>query len=374
MNIRTFWENVDMSKNLYSRFGYLSVNFRYILTSGSNANKSGIPNKELLDLLLKSNTSGIGPSQKTEFYDMCRDLDKFYTECFLFAKNNGIKLTEKDMCDKGFNEEKFKVLLKSLSEFISCIHGLIIPDNIKAIYQDVRPKPGILEMKEELERASLSDLVNNSRPRFPAIFIVDNSVYMGENGIFAELQSAMKKFFVEIAANKHLSEITELYIATCGGAHNEIVNFATIARQRDILERMELKPYGRCMMGNAINRSLDKLEKRIAQMTNEDIDVQYYCPWIIILSNGKFKDTEEMERACARLRELKKNGDIQVYPIGLTGDADMNALRMLDEQEAYIMTSLNGFFSDVFYSLGWSRRSTPGGDRVMLRHPEGFEA
>ena len=37
-------------------------------------------------------------------------------------------------------------------------------------------------------------------------------------------------------------------------------------------------------------------------------------------------------------------------------------------------TILNGFFSDVFYSLGWSRRSTPGGDRVMLRHPEGFEA
>ena len=227
-------------------------------------------------------------------------------------------------------------------------------------------------MLEDIEKLSLFDLADNPTSRFPTIIIIDNSLYMGEGNILEELHRGLKGLFQEINDSKTLSGAIELYIATCGGGPNEIVNFATIERQEKILSNMTLRPYGRCMMGATINMALDKLEERINLMKNGEIDVAYYCPWMIILSNGKFVDTEELDIAYSRINALKQNRDIQVYPIGLTPSANLNTLKKLDETEASILTSVNGFFSDVFVSLNMSESSTPGGERVSLVHKQGF--
>lgn len=372
-NYRIFWDNIDLSKNLYSRFCYLSRNFRNILMSDKGNDVYQEANKKLLEAFVNSRSreQRLGSTAKNGFFDTCRSLDRFYTECYLRTKNTGVKWSDDDLIAIGFDEEQYKTLLNSVSQLITyAYNGVHIPDKIKDICQGVKPID-LQEMKANLEELSLADLADNPTNRFPVIFIIDNSISMGENDALSELQKELKNFFAEIKSSDELSSFTELYIATCGGGHNEIVNFAKINRQAEILNAIELKPYGKCMMGTAINNALDMLQRRISQMKDEDIDVQYYCPWMIVLSNGRFRDMEELETACGRIKELKAEKAIQVYPRGITSDADMDSLRTLDEGAVRI-TSVKGFFKDALYSLSMSCKSSPGNTPVQLIHRKGF--
>lgn len=364
-NPQRFWDNIDPTKNRYMRFQNLSYNFRKALQSLTN--NSSYKNSEMMKDFIYMK-KGVGFIQKTNFFNLCRTMDKLWIEVF---SNKGNRYTDDDLTQIEFNEGKYKLLLKQFSEFLAWAYGVVIPNTIVEMYKEdiVMPKD-IDEIQAELEHLSIDDLADNPGNRAPILFIIDNSLSM-EGDAFEQLQYGLNGLFDELEADVNLKYTVELYISTSGNGPNEIVNFATIDRQRQILNAMELKCKGKCLMGATINIALDKLEERISIMKNGDIDVAYYTPWLIVLSNGKFRD--DMEDVFERIQDLREKHELQVYPIGLNKNANMDALRKLDEKEAKILTSVNGFFKDIFSSLKMIEKSTPGGERVTLVHQEGFK-
>jgi uncharacterized protein YegL len=174
--------------------------------------------------------------------------------------------------------------------------------------------------------------------------------------------------FDEIYATQTLAVSMELYIATCGGGFTEKVAFATIDRQKPILDALELKPYGLSRMGETICHALDKLQERISIMRNPDYGVSYFKPWLIVLSNGKFKDPQ-MDEAYRRVKQMQDDRELYVLPIGISKQADMENLRQLSPSAFYLEdTSLHGLFKDVFISLKKSQYSQPGGDDIEFVH------
>ena len=361
-----FWDNINPTAYRYGRLRYLSINFREALQDLTNKDEN---NFCLLNEILTQYNAG--PIQKTYYNDLRRNLDKYFMEIYRECKNRGTKfMTNEELYEKGFSENLYKSLLKQFSEFLAWIYDVDIPYSIKEMYKDIIEPKDIDEMQVELKQLSIDDLAENPDNRAPILLIIDNSLSM-EGDAFKQLQYGLNGLFEELEADVKLKYTVELYISTSGNGPNEIVNFATIDRQRQILNAIELKCKGKCLMGATINMALDKLEERISVMKNGDIDVAYYTPWLIILSNGKFKD--DMEGVFERIQDLREKHELQVYPIGLNKNANMDTLRKLDEKEAKILTSVNGFFKDIYSSLKMIEKSTPGGERITLVHHEGFK-
>lgn len=370
-NPRSFWDGIDLKRNRYSRFGYLYINMKNALNDLSK--ESGLPKDvktkdSLRWILRKSGRGKAGRTTEDNFFKMCRDLGQ-YSYMHYLANEDNRKLTDYDLDENDLTEDVYLKSLKTLSEFLAWAYNLQIPNSIVSICSQIENETDPMELEKELAQLnSEKDLSDNPSPRFPAIIIIDNSLYMEKR--LGNLEEGLQGLFNEIRDDARLAGAIELYIATCGGTVTEIVDFSTIDRQELRLDSLNLLPYGKCKMASAINMALDKLNERIYKMKNEDFDVEYYCPWLIILSDGKFG--EDMTDVCQRLNHLKEDEEIQVYPIGVTSKAKLDQLKKLDEEEAGILGSVNGFFTDVFNSMKFSQNSSPGGTRVSIVHQDSF--
>lgn len=369
-NPRSLWDNVDMRRTRFDRFKFLTWHRTQAFKDLSK--DSGLPDntkaKDRLTWILRNKKEFAGKQSEDKYYKMNHHLASFSFITLNDRKKDS--MTDDELDEKGLTEDIFKITLKYLSEFLAWEYNLLIPQNIEEIYRD---DMDITKDASEIERElaqlnSEQDLSDNPSPRFPAIIIIDNALYM--DGRLEGLEDGLQDLFEEIKSNARLAGAIELYVATCGGKVTEIVDFSTIDRQGIRLNDLDLRPYGTSKMASAIDTSLKKLDKRIDQMRNGDVDVDYYCPWMIILSDGKFG--EDITQACERLDRLKANDDIQVYPIGITSKARLDQLKRLDKDEAGILKSFKGFFTDVFNSMKLSQVSSPGGTRISIVHQESF--
>lgn len=376
-NAQLFWYNLDKknARSLFSRINYINSSFFASLSSLTGIDKGGY--RQMLDMVLDGKSPGT--RQADEFYSLSRAFTDYYHKVCRGRDKNDPEPDAETLAAKGFGEEKYKLMLKQFSEFLAFVYECIVPEDVKEVYKTIEESPEELQMTMDIEKLSEADLADNPTPRFQLIIIIDNAFYM-DGCAFGQLNASLQNLINEIEKNSLLSSAVELYIATSGhsrkekeeNAIKEIVSFATIDRQRKILHEFTIKPYGLCYLGTVINMALDKLEKRKALMVAPDNSVSYYPSWMILLTNGKYIDEPEMEIACDRMNEMKRQRELQVYPVGITEKAIMDNLCKLDGERAAILTSFKGFFNDVFQSMKMIKNSTPGGDRIELVHNEGF--
>ena len=137
-NPRKFWDNIDLTKNLFSRIGYISINFRLALLDLAECNEKSISNTTLLRMIIDTingiSSSKVGPIQLRDFYDLNRSLQTYYSE-FVAKKK---EVTSFDLINKGFDENKYKTLIRQFSEFLAWGYNYVVPENIKAIYNSLQ--------------------------------------------------------------------------------------------------------------------------------------------------------------------------------------------------------------------------------------------
>lgn len=368
-----FWALVEsMAKGgLYKKWFNLNKQWYYILKDLTGEQEE-IPTKILLEIYIKKDGAKIGREMINNLYALQGALYNFFLKEIKPNKENGVKFTsDAEMIDKGFTEVEYLKYVKIFSELITfakpneCPN---IPDKIVEMYSNIKfDEPDWREL-------SLKDLADNPKDRVPVIFIIDNALYMEGCGddSFTTLKDTFRKLINDIDESAQLSEAIELFVATCGGGFKQIVDFGAIEHQKAELLTMSstLPARGRCRMGEAIDGALDRLESRIEQYRDEAI--RYYCPWLIILSNGSFVDMESNAEAYERLQRVKGSGEIKVYPVGVTEEANLANLKKLDSKEAGIPDSFEGFFKDVFMSLKASQHSQPADNQVNLVHCGGW--
>lgn len=374
-NPRIFWDGVLSNVNCPLFFKFLNVknaftNSVYDLSSSGNFVKGKGEWLSRLKWVLAKNREGHGHPGR-DLSDNVYDAKK---TCSLFSSIQTLAYTAKkkvepeDLEKNGLNEQKYLRTLRQISEFMAWGYNQQVPEEIQQLYSTVE-NLALAIPEEELARLSMEDLSNNTTARFPVLFIIDNNICMGEDDSLLKLEQGLNDLFEEIRSNRSLSWAVELCIYTCGGKPKQIVNFGTIDRQETLLDQMEILPFGVCKMGEAIIQSLDKLEERLLQMSDSEVAVDWYRPWLIILSNGKF--VGDMTGAINCLNEMKKKRELQVYVRAINSKANMEQLSLLSE-DTEMLTSVNGFFADVFKSLQMSSYSIPGGERVHLENEKGF--
>lgn len=366
---RLFWDNIDPAKKLYSRFGFLNINIVGALRDLSQSQNITPPREMMkrLQWVLRNNASGYpGQTMADQMHQALRTLQEVYA-LGCKEKENGRYVTDLKLEKEGFTEEVYRRVLRQVCEFLAWAYGQVVPDRIQEMYKSVE-LDDIAVPQEELDRLSRQDLFDYPDTRFPLIFILDNALYMERN--LSKMKDGLDDLIDEIRHSNQLKDCIEMYVATCGGKVTEVVGFANLRRQEAILEQLQLLPYGPCKMAEAITQALDKLEERISVMQDEDTNVDFYCPWMIILSDGRFRD--DMTAVRERLQDMIDRERIQVYVRGVSEAAILDNLRSI-AGDVKVLDSVNGFFKDVFVSIKKSEYSVPGGERFHLENQEGFK-
>ena len=136
-----------------------------------------------------------------------------------------------------------------------------------------------------------------------------------------------------------------------------------------------IKAGGGTPLGTAINLSLDCIENRKKEYKQKG--VQYYQPWLVVMSDGRPGSEKQREMARAKLRteELTQNRKLVLLSIGIGDKADMEFMKALSKSCGRLKDMR---FRDFFIWLSQSVTSTSHSNAAMIaiERPSGafFEA
>lgn len=233
----------------------------------------------------------------------------------------------------------------------------------------------------------LKDLVDNPTARVPVCLCLDTSGSMGRvvggevqetgqqifkdgqtwnvvtGGISAidELAQGVNAFYEELRADEVAQYSAEVCIVTFGGATPElVVDFANIDRQPGL---PPLIADGDTPMGEAVNMALDCLEKR--KQEYQDNGVDYYQPWLVLMTDGTPKSSKpmELERAIQRTVDMVNSRKLTIFPIGIGDEADMKTLARFSPRRTPLRLKgmrFKEFFQWLSQSVSRTSISMPG--------------
>lgn len=205
------------------------------------------------------------------------------------------------------------------------------------------------------------EFVENPENRCPVILLVDTSSSMSGAPINA-LNLGLETFKEAVFQDEQAALRVDVAIVTFGPVRL-VQDFVTIDQfQVPVLEANGLTP-----MGEAIDYALDLLESRKATYRNNG--VQYYRPWIFLITDGAPNRDSPWQQAAQRLKTAEAQRKLSFFAVGVQG-ADMNTLQQIAPPERPPLM-LNGLdFRSMFLWLSDSMvrvsSSTVGGEMVAL--------
>jgi uncharacterized protein YegL len=180
-----------------------------------------------------------------------------------------------------------------------------------------------------LDQAEFAD---NPEPRCPVVLLLDTSGSM-RGAPIEQLNEALKQFDQELKDDILASLRVEVAVVSFGGGVRALggsgansgqdvqfdpsQSFTTV----DLFVPPELKASGGTPMGEAVRRGLELVRARKEIYKQNDLD--YFRPWVFLITDGKPTDSWEQSAEQARLEESRKG--ILMFGIGVEG-ADMETL------------------------------------------------
>ena len=207
----------------------------------------------------------------------------------------------------------------------------------------------------------LPEFVENPENRCPVVLVLDTSGSMSGAPIEA-LIHGVTVFKNAVQQDDQAALRVELAIVTFGPVQLK-QDFVTIDR----FEPPVLDASGTTPMGEALEYALDLVESR--KLVYRQSGVQYYRPWIFLISDGAPDPNSPWRRAAQRLHEAELARKICFFAVGVQG-ADMNTLAQIAPLARPPLT-LNGLdFGSMFTWLSASMvrvsGSQVGGSMVEL--------
>ncbi|HEY9614281.1 vWA domain-containing protein [Allocoleopsis sp.] len=191
----------------------------------------------------------------------------------------------------------------------------------------------------------LPEFAENPENRCPVILLLDTSASMAGQPI-QELNRGIGIFKEDLLKDTQASLSAEVAIVTFGPV-KLLQDFVTV----DYFTPSPLIADGVTPMGQAIEYALDLLETRKA--TYKDNGIQYYRPWVFLITDGA--PTDSWQRAAQRVREGESNGKFSFFAVAVEG-ADMNTLQQLAPPERPPVTLKGLDFSSLFVWLSTSMK------------------
>ena len=218
----------------------------------------------------------------------------------------------------------------------------------------------------ELSILRNEDLINNPTARIAVCLCLDTSNSMNGNNKIDLLNQGIEQFYNEVMADEIACLSLEICIVKFGGETASLESdFSSLKIQS---KPPVLEAEGNTPMGEAVNIALDKLEQRKNEY--KDLGVDYYQPWLIIMSDGApNKSVEELERAIKRTRDLVTQRKLTVFSIGIGEDANMQVLDFFSPKTHAI--KMDGFkFKEFFEFLSSSVSHISQGSPADIFEPD----
>jgi len=168
----------------------------------------------------------------------------------------------------------------------------------------------------------LPEFVDNPEPRCPVILLCDTSGSMAGEPI-GNLNAGLAAFREEVYADEIASLRVEVALVTFGPV-KLTQDFVTI----DNFTSPRLVADGVTPMGEAIEYSLDLLERR--KVTYKNNGVQYYRPWVFLITDGA--PTDSWYNAAQEVRLAEAQRRLLFFAVGVKG-ADMHTLGQIAPPE-----------------------------------------
>lgn len=206
----------------------------------------------------------------------------------------------------------------------------------------------------------MPEFVDNPEPRCPVILLCDTSGSMSGAPI-NNLNAGLAAFRQEVYKDEIASLRQEVAVVTFGPVRlaQEFVTIENFLPPR-------LEADGVTPMGQAIEYALDLLEDR--KETYKNNGVQYYRPWVFLITDGV--PTDRWYNAAQRVRQAEAQRRVLFFAVGVEG-ADINTLRQIAPLERPPVL-LNGLdFKSMFQWLSTSmkRVSTSQVGTTMISLP-----
>jgi len=207
----------------------------------------------------------------------------------------------------------------------------------------------------------LPEFVENPENRCPVVLLLDTSGSMSGEPIRA-LNQGLTVFQDAVREDEQAALRVEVAVVAFGPVRL-VQDFVTI----DQFTPPALEATGLTPMGEAINYALDLLESR--KDTYRESGIQYYRPWIFLITDGAPNLNSPWQEAARRVKEAEKNRKLSFFAVGVQG-ADMETLRQVTLLERPPMLLHGLDFKSMFVWLSDSMRrvssSTVGGEMVAL--------
>jgi len=160
---------------------------------------------------------------------------------------------------------------------------------------------------------------DNPDPRIACVLLLDTSGSMAGEAI-EELNDGFRLFTEEVSSDDLAKKRAEIEVICFGGAARVEIPFT---EGRDLLPR-RFGADGATPMGEAVNLAIDQLTGRKAAYRKAGLE--YYRPWLFILTDGEPTDGTVFPGAALRLREVEAARGVSVFPIGVGPGANMSRL------------------------------------------------
>jgi uncharacterized protein YegL len=183
-----------------------------------------------------------------------------------------------------------------------------------------------------------------------------------------ELNRSLGEFKSALAKDAQASARVEVAVITFGEGGVQVAQEFVAAGD---FQPPALQAGGLTPLGDALNQALDLVADRKATYKANAVD--YYRPWIILITDGAPTDKEAWEGAVARLRAEEDRKGVLCWCFGVDS-ADSTVLKKVSPERSYLLTEYAGSFGKIFRwvssSMARVSQSTPG-DQVPLEPPPG---
>jgi uncharacterized protein YegL len=216
------------------------------------------------------------------------------------------------------------------------------------------------------EAASI-EFAENPEPRCACVLLLDTSGSMNGQPM-EELNQALGEFKAALSRDAQASARVEVAVVTFGeGGVKVAQDFVSAGDfQPPILRAGGVTP-----LGDGLNQALDLVTSR--KSTYKANAVDYYRPWIILITDGAPTDDGVWQGAAARLHMEEGRKGVLCWCFGIES-AESAVLKEIAPDRSFVLKEYAGSFGKIFrwVSSSMSRvsQSTPG-DQVPLEPPPG---
>lgn len=188
---------------------------------------------------------------------------------------------------------------------------------------------------------------NKGERHVPCVLLLDKSGSM-EGAPIQELNDGLRAFGEALAGDSMALGRAEICVIAFGSTVEQLIPF----RPASQYEPPTLSANGSTCMNQAIIAGLEALEARKAEYRVNDVN--YYRPWIFLLTDGYPTDNEHLDEAKRTLQSAIEGKKLNYIPMGIGSAADKGMLQSyypVSFQEKPVLSATAANFKDAFVWL-----------------------